>query len=126
MLAAMQDKLPPEQIRPEAPVKAPVSPAPRRDEEHEKRLRVERRRALDAINNAGAPPEGSGSTRMKVRWAVNIVESIGLPLNKQGFRELQKRTHPDKQVVGADRTDAHRAFQRLGHVEEGLRSGRYL
>ena len=100
-----------------------VNQAGRRDEEHEKRLRVERRRALDAINNAGAPPEGS--VRAKVRWAVSIMESIALPLNKQGFRELQKRIHPDKQVV-ADRVDAHQAFQRQGHVEEGLRSGRYL
>lgn len=96
----------------------------RRDEmEMEKKTQAERRRAIEAINNADAPPQSS--TRGKVFWAASIVESVGLPLNRKGLRELQKRTHPDKQLA-ADRADAHKAFQMLNHVEGGLRDGGYL
>lgn len=102
----------------------PLSQA-RRDEEDEmeKQARIERRRAVNAINKVDAPPQGS--VRKKVRWAVSIVESVGLSLNKKGLRELQKRVHPDKNAE-ADRADAHKAFQRLDHVEEGLRNGGFL
>ena len=96
----------------------------RRDEEQdmEKQAQAERRRIVDAINNANSPPK---STSSKTRWAVSVLEGVGLPLNKRGLRELQKCAHPDKWAV-ADRVDAHHAFQRLSHVEEGLRNGGYL
>ena len=84
---------------------------------------VERRRCIDAINNAGAPPQGSA--RGKLFWAASIIDSLGLPKDKKGLRELQKRTHPDKSAA-ADRADANKAFQVLDHIEEGLRNGNYL
>ena len=54
-----------------------------------------------------------------------MMEGVGLPVNKKGFRELQKLTHL-KKAMEADRADSHRAFQRLIYVEEGLRFGGYM
>ena len=97
----------------------------RRGEEYEieKKAQIQRRRAVEAINSGGVPSQSSA--RAKVFWAVSIVKNVGLPLNKKGLRELQKLTHPDKQAM-VDRADAHRAFQILDQVEEGLRDGGYL